>query len=103
MPNTPDKKSLQNWVTIAFIVISCTLFLILGTAPTTLLVFAGAFNGLVLPIGFTMMIYVAAFRSKDLLNGYKYPLWLIIIGIVATVVAWILAWNSFSGVFDLLK
>ncbi len=103
VPNTPDKKSLQNWVTIAFIVISCTLFLIGGTAPTTLLVFAGAFNGLVLPIGFTMMIYVAAFRSKDLLNGYKYPLWLIIIGIVATVVAWILAWNSFSGVFDLLK
>ncbi|WBT09655.1 divalent metal cation transporter [Corynebacterium sp. SCR221107] len=102
VPNSPDKKQLQNWVTIGFIVLSCTLFLVLGTAPAALLVFAGAFNGLVLPIGFSLIIYVAIARSKDLLGGYAYPKWLIAIGIVAVVIAWYLAWRSFGGVFDLL-
>ena len=101
--NNPEKRNLQNWVTIVFILISCTGYLIMGTAPSTLLIFAGAFNGLVLPIGFTLMIYVAMFRSKDLLHGYRYPRWLIICGIAATVVTWILAWNSFGGVFELLS
>ncbi|MCQ9351925.1 divalent metal cation transporter [Corynebacterium sp. 153RC1] len=100
--NKPEKKQLQNWITIGFIVLSCSVFLVLGTAPAALLVFAGAFNGLVLPIGFTLIIYVAAMRSKDLLQGYQYPKWLIAIGLAAMVVAWWLAWRSFGGVFQLL-
>ena len=102
MANKPEKKQLQNWITIGFIVLSCSVFLVLGTAPAALLVFAGAFNGLVLPIGFTLIIYVAAMRSKDLLQGYQYPKWLIAIGLAAMVVAWWLAWRSFGGVFQLL-
>ncbi|MCQ9343301.1 NRAMP family divalent metal transporter [Corynebacterium kozikiae] len=100
--NKPEKKQLQNWITIGFIVLSCSVFLVLGTAPAALLVFAGAFNGLVLPIGFSLIIYVAAMRSKDLLHGYQYPKWLIAIGLAAMVVAWWLAWRSFGGVFQLL-
>ncbi|ALC05422.1 hypothetical protein CDES_04900 [Corynebacterium deserti GIMN1.010] len=100
--NKPEKRRLQNWVTIIFILISCSVFIALGTAPAILLVFAGAFNGLVLPIGFTLMIYVAIFRQKDLLKGYKYPLWLIIIGVIGLAIAWFLAYVSFGGVFDLL-
>ncbi|WP_169816484.1 NRAMP family divalent metal transporter [Corynebacterium crudilactis] len=101
--NKPEKQRLQNWVTIAFILISCSVFIFLGTAPATLLVFAGAFNGLVLPIGFTLMVYVAIFRQKDLLKGYKYPLWLIIVGVIGLIIAWFLAYISFGGVFDLLS
>lgn len=100
--NKPEKKNLQNWITIGFIVLSCTVFMVLGTAPAALLVFAGAFNGLVLPIGFTLIIYVAIRRGDDLLRGYRYPKWLIAIGLVAVVVAWWLAWRSFGGVFQLL-
>lgn len=100
--NKPETRRLQNWVTIIFILLSCTVFIFLGTAPALLLVFAGAFNGLVLPIGFTLMIYVAIFRQKDLLRGYKYPLWLIIIGLIGLAIAWFLAYVSFGGVFDLL-
>lgn len=103
VPNRPEKRTLQNWVTIIFILISCTVFIILGTAPAILLVFAGAFNGLVLPIGFTLVIYVAVFRRHDLLKGYRYPLWLIILGVIGLIVAWILAYLSFGGVFDLLS
>ncbi len=101
--NRPEKRKLQNWVTIVFILISCAIFILLGTAPAILLVFAGAFNGLVLPLGFTLMIYVAIFRQKDLLKGYKYPVWLIILGVIGLVIAWFLAYVSFGGVFDLLS
>lgn len=102
VPNKEEKRGLQNIVTIVFIIISCSLFVAIGSAPATILVFAGAFNGLVLPIGFTLIIYVAAFRSQDLLRGYKYPKWLIAIGLVAVAISWFLAWTSFGGVFKLL-
>ncbi|WP_167382163.1 NRAMP family divalent metal transporter [Corynebacterium suranareeae] len=101
--NKPEKRRLQNWVTIIFILISCSVFIVLGTAPAILLVFAGAFNGLVLPVGFTLMIYVAVFRQKDLLKGYKYPVWLIVVGVIGLIIAWFLAYISFGGVFDLLS
>ncbi|ALA67005.1 membrane protein [Corynebacterium lactis RW2-5] len=95
-----DNKT-QNTVTIVLIAISTLLFGIIGTAPATLLVFAGAFNGLVLPIGVTVLLYIALFRS-DLMNGYKYPKWLAAIGILGVAVAWFLAWRSFGGVFQML-
>ena len=38
-------------LTIAFIVCSTLVYLVLGSAPVSLLVFTGAFNGLILPIG----------------------------------------------------
>lgn len=101
--NAPERRQLQNWVTIGFICISSALFMALGTAPKQLLVFAGAFNGLVLPIGLTLVVYVAAFRRKDLLHGYKYPAWLLGIGVLSTLIAWWLAWTSFASVFQMLS
>lgn len=103
VPNKPELKRTQNLLTVAFILISTGLFIYMGTAPATLMIFAGAFNGLVLPIGFTMIIFVAAFRQHDLLHGYAYPKWLITLGLVGVAVAWWLAWVSFGGVFALLK
>lgn len=103
LKNIPEHARRQNIITVVFIVISCSVFLISGTAPAALLVFAGAFNGLVLPIGFTMIIFVAARRSQDLLHGYRYPKWLIVVGMVAVLIAWFLAWQSFGGVFKLLS
>ena len=99
----PESAKIQDWITVIFIAISLSVFLALGTAPAVLLVFAGAFNGLVLPIGFTLILFIGIFKSNQLLHGYKYPKWLIIVGLVAVVVAWFLAWTSFGGVFDLLR
>lgn len=99
----PESAKIQDWITVIFIAISLSVFLALGTAPAVLLVFAGAFNGLVLPIGFTLILFIGIFKSDQLLHGYKYPKWLIIVGLVAVVVAWFLAWTSFGGVFDLLR
>lgn len=91
----------QNTITIVLIAVSTLLFAAIGTAPATLLVFAGAFNGLVLPIGVTVLIFVALFR-RDLLKGYRYPKWLVALGIIGVAVSWFLAWRSFGGVFDML-
>lgn len=76
----------RNLLTVAFIVVCAVLYLLLRQAPTTLLVFAGAFNALILPVGFAVLLIVAAFR-RDLLGGYHYPKWLIAVG----VLAWLLS------------
>lgn len=102
VPSGEEHRKKQNIITIIFIVVSCVLFIIMGTAPAKLLVFAGAFNGLVLPIGFTLMLYIAVFRQKDLLKGYKYPKWLVVLGLFALVTAWYLAFRSFSGIWSIL-
>ena len=49
-----------------------SVFLAAGAAPVPLLIFAGAFNGLILPIGVAVVLWVA-WRRRDLLGGYAYP------------------------------
>ena len=83
-------------VTVAFIAVCTVLFLLLGQAPVTLLVFAGGFNGLILPIGFTVVLW-AAWRRRDLLHGYRYPRWLLGLGIAAWVLTLWLGYLSLSG------
>ncbi|MGZ8690840.1 MAG: NRAMP family divalent metal transporter, partial [Aeromicrobium sp.] len=41
----------ERWIVVGFIAVSTVLFLILGAEPVRLLIFAGAFNGLILPVG----------------------------------------------------
>ena len=84
-------------ICIAFIAVSALVFLLLGQAPSTLLIVAGAVNGLILPIGFTVIIIVAWFR-RDLLHGYRYPVWLASIGSVALIVCFILGLKSLTGI-----
>jgi len=45
--------------TSTFITIATVAFLVLGTTPKSLLVFAGAFNGLILPFGLALVLWVA--------------------------------------------
>lgn len=85
---------------VAFIAVTSLIFVVVGTAPTTLLIFAGAFNGLLLPIGIGVMLWVAWVR-RDLLNGYHYPRWLAAIGTAAWLVTLYLAVNSIRPVLDL--
>ena len=91
------KAGTRNILTVAFIVFSAIIFLLLGQAPSTLLIVAGAVNGLILPIGFTVIIIVAWFR-RDLLHGYRYPVWLASIGSVALLVCFFLGLKSLAGI-----
>jgi Mn2+/Fe2+ NRAMP family transporter len=87
---------------VAFIAVTTLAFLLIGTAPTTLLVFAGAFNGLLLPIGIAVLLWVAT-RRADLLNGYRYPRWLLAVGWVAWLLTLYLAVNSVRPVIALFS
>lgn len=90
----------RNLLTVAFIAVCAVTYLVLDQAPQALLIFAGAFNGLILPIGFTMVLWVA-FRRKDLLRGYRYPKYLLVLGALVWALTIFLGWNSFSGLAEL--
>ena len=87
---------------VAFIAVSTLVFVIAEAAPTTLLVFAGAFNGLLLPIGIAVLLWVAT-RRTDLLGGYRYPRWLLVVGWVAWLLTLYLAVNSVRPVIELFS
>ena len=74
----------------------------IGTAPATLLVFAGAFNGLFLPLGIGVLLYVA-WRRPDLLQGYAYPRWLLAVGALAWLLTIYLAVRSVRPVIELVS
>lgn len=84
----------------SFIALSTLAFVVVGAAPTTLLVFAGAFNGLLLPFGIGVLLWVAT-RRADLLGGYRYPRWLLVVGWAAWLLTVYLAVNSVRPVIDL--
>lgn len=93
----PVLERRRNWVVCGFIAVSTIAFLLINKAPTTLLVLAGALNGLILPIGFGVLLWVAARRS-DLLGGYRYPRSLLVIGALAWLLTIYLGWNSLAAI-----
>ncbi len=87
--------------TVAFIVVSLVAYLLLGTPPATLLVFVGGFNGLILPIGLTIFMYIGWFRPR-LLKTDSYPTWLLIIGTLATLLTWYMGVQSIGPIFAMI-
>lgn len=85
---------------VVFIAVTTGLFATIGAAPQTLLVFAGAFNGILLPFGIGVLLWVAWFRS-DLLHGYRYPRWLLSVGTLAWLLTLYFAVTSIEPVFEL--
>ncbi|WP_017612323.1 NRAMP family divalent metal transporter [Nocardiopsis salina] len=95
---------LEKWrgsLVTTFIGISLAVFLVSGQAPDTLLVLAGALNGVILPVGLGIMLWVAARRSHDLLHGYRYPKWLVVIGVAAWALTVFMALQSLGGIAEL--
>ena len=56
--------------------------------------------GLILPLGFAVLLW-AAWRRRDLLAGYAYPKWLLIVGVLAWLLTLYLGWNSLAGLGQL--
>ena len=83
----------ENWVIIAFIAVSTVIMLALGQ-PATLLVLAGALNGLILPITLGICL-IAALNKKIMGENYKHPMWLWILGIVVVVISAYLGITTF--------
>ncbi|WP_170297235.1 NRAMP family divalent metal transporter [Georgenia thermotolerans] len=87
----------RSLLTCLFIAVSAIVFVLVGQAPSALLIFAGAFNGLILPIGFAVILWVA-WRRRDLLHGYRYPRWLLVLGVLAWLLTLYFGYNSFAGI-----
>ncbi|ELX8379695.1 NRAMP family divalent metal transporter [Providencia vermicola] len=103
---TAFKKSIterqRNIATIIFIAISLAVYLMMGTAPAALLVFAGGFNGLILPIGLTIFVYIG-WKRADLMSGYHYPRWLLWSGVIICALTWYMGAMSVEAIFNYLK
>lgn len=83
----------ENWLIIGFIAVSTLVMLILGS-PATLLVVAGALNGLILPI--TLGICLIASQKKSIMGpNYHHPVWLLILGVIVVVLSAYLGINTF--------
>jgi Mn2+/Fe2+ NRAMP family transporter len=83
----------ENAVIIAFIAVSTLIMLILGN-PAVLLVLAGAFNGLILPI--TLGICLIASQSKKIMGEtYHHPKVLLVLGIVVVILSAYLGITTF--------
>lgn len=83
-------------IIIAFISISCIIFILIGK-PVSILLTVGAINGFILPIALGIML-VAAYRSK-IVSNYKQPLWLTLtgLGVVLTMV-----WMSYGTILQMI-
>ena len=85
----------ENLWTIVFIVISTLVMAFLGK-PATLLVLAGALNGLILPV--TLGVCLVASQNKKIVGeNYKHPKLLFILGIVVVVLAAYVGIRSLSA------
>jgi Mn2+/Fe2+ NRAMP family transporter len=66
-----------------FIILSTSIFVLVGK-PAKLLVFAGAINGLILPLALAIVLVAAA--SPRLMGTYRHPRWMLLAGWVVVLV-----------------
>ncbi|WP_372353095.1 NRAMP family divalent metal transporter [Pararhizobium sp. BT-229] len=92
----------RNFATVGFIAISLIAYMLITTPPAAMLVFVGGLNGLVLPVGLSIFMYAVWARS-DLLGGYRYPRWLLVLGVLTCVLTWYMGYKSIGPIFALLS
>ena len=89
----------EKWFVIGFIAVSTVVMTLLGQ-PATLLVLAGAVNGLIRPL--TLLTVLAASRNKKIVGeNYKHPTILLVLGIVAVVLTGIGAVRSLPNILTI--
>lgn len=81
-------------VTSIFILFSTCIFLFVGQ-PVRLLVFAGAVNGIILPVALTVILIAA--RKQKVVGDYQHPVWLQLIGWMVVVAM------SYMSVIGIMK
>ena len=92
----------RNLATVIFIAVSLFFYVVITTPPAQMLVFVGGLNGLILPIGLSIFIYAAWARS-DLMGGYRYPRWLLVLGVLTCALTWYMGYKSIGPIFALLS
>lgn len=89
----PAIEKNENWVIIGFIAASTIIMVLIGQ-PATLLVLAGALNGLILPI--TLGICLIASKKTSIVGKtYKHPTWLLVLGVIVVIISAYLGITTF--------
>jgi Mn2+/Fe2+ NRAMP family transporter len=82
----PSVKKNEKFTISIFIILSTIIFVMVGN-PVKLLVFAGALNGLILPIALAVMLI--AVNKPSIVKGYKHPILLQLAGwLVVAAMTW---------------
>ncbi|WP_029276012.1 NRAMP family divalent metal transporter [Pedobacter borealis] len=84
-------------IIIAFITISCIIFILIGK-PVKILLTVGAINGFILPIALGIML-IAAYKTKIIAN-YKQPFWLTLTGLAVVLT---MVWMSYGTIIQMIK
>ena len=83
----------EKWFIVGFIALSTVVMALIGQ-PATLLVLAGALNGLILPI--TLGICLIASKKKTIMGeNYHHPTWLLVLGIIVVIISAYLGITTF--------
>jgi Mn2+/Fe2+ NRAMP family transporter len=82
----PSVEKNQRIIISLFIISSTLIFILLGN-PVTLLIVAGALNGLVLPLALSVILLAS--RKKRVVGDYKHPVWMQIMGwVIVLAMSW---------------
>ena len=86
-----------NHIISLFIIASTLIFVSIGN-PVTLLIVAGGFNGLILPVALAVILIAAV--KTNIKGDYQHPLWMQVIGWIIVVV---MVYMSVTGVQQTAK
>jgi Mn2+/Fe2+ NRAMP family transporter len=76
----------ERWCISIFIILTTTVFVCVGR-PKELLLFAGALNGLILPVALAITLLAA--NKVRLMKGYRHPIWMQAAGwLVVMIMSW---------------
>jgi len=83
---------------VGFIAFSTLMMVIVGNAAQ-LLIIAGAFNGLILPVSLGVMLLAS--RNKKIVGDYKHPIWLTVLGCIVVAVSLYSGVKAVPGILKL--
>ena len=84
-----------------YITFSTVMMVVLGNAAA-LLIIAGAFNGLILPVTLGVML-IAGHNKRIVGESYHHPLWMTVLGAVVTLVALYAGIKAVPGIMQLFQ
>lgn len=80
---------------LIFIVISALSFFLIGR-PVSLLILAGALNGLIPPISLGVILILS--KKKELFPYYNHPKWIFVYGVMAWIFLLIAGWKALESI-----
>ncbi|MGQ9618209.1 MAG: NRAMP family divalent metal transporter [Candidatus Aminicenantia bacterium] len=85
---------------LIFVLVSALSFLALGR-PVSLLILAGALNGLIPPLSLGIMLVIT--RKRETFPGYSHPKWILIYGILSLIFLVFACWKAIESIGIIFK